>query len=85
MSKKGESCDPKGYFMTIPSGVAYSVIAEAVNRFGVELAEKDITLPGSAKDEIVPRAWVLRGDKESLVKCREFIAVKLKDQLKSFE
>jgi hypothetical protein len=71
--------------MPIPSGVAYSIIAQAVNKFGVELVEKDITLAGSAKDEYVPKAWVLRGDKDALIKSRDFIAIKVQEQLKKFE
>lgn len=85
MSKKEASCSPDSYYMPIPSGVAYSIIAQAVNQFGVELVEKDITLPGSAKDEYVPKAWVLRGNKDSLYKSREFIAKKVQEQLKNFE
>lgn len=85
MRKKDAGCGTGTFYMPIPSGVAYSIIAEAVNRFGVELVEKDITLPGSAKDEIVPRNWVLRGDKAALEKSREFMAMKLQEQLKSFE
>jgi hypothetical protein len=85
MRKKNTSCEPKNFYMPIPSGVAYSIIAEAVNRFGVELVEKDITLPGSAKDEMVPKAWILKGDKSSLEKSREFMAKRIQEQLKSFE
>jgi hypothetical protein len=85
MSKKDASCQPESYIMPIPSGVAYSIIAQACNKFGVELVERDITTVGSAKDEYVPKAWVLKGDKESLSKCRIFIANKVQEQLKSFE
>ena len=85
MSKKDPSCQPESYYMPVPSGVAYSIIAEAVNKFGVELVERDITLPGSAKDEYVPKAWVLKGDKDSLAKSRDFIAMKVQEQLKNFE
>jgi len=85
MKKKDATCEPEKFFMSIPSGVAYSIIAEAVNRFGVELIEKDITLPGSAMDEYVPKAWALKGDKSSLEQSREFIAKKIQEQLKSFE
>ncbi len=85
MRKKDAGCGTDEFFMSIPSGVAYSIIAEAVNRFGVELVEKEITLPGSAMDEIVPKAWALKGNKVSLEKCREFMAKKLQEQLKSFE
>ncbi len=83
--EKGEGSESKCYYMTVPSGVAYSIIAEAVNRFGVDLEEKDITLPGSAKDEFVPKAWILKGSQESLVKAREFMAKKLQEELKRFE
>jgi hypothetical protein len=85
MRKKDASCGAEDFYMSIPSGVAYSIIAEAVNRFGVELVEKDITLPGSAKDEMIPRAWVLKGDKAALEKSKDFMAKKLQEQLKSFE
>jgi hypothetical protein len=85
MRKKDANCEPENFYMPIPSGVAYSIIAEAVNKFGVELVEKDITLPGSAMDEFVPKAWVLKGDKSALEKSREFMAKKIKEQLKSFE
>ncbi len=85
MRKKDASSGNEILYMTIPSGVAYSIIAEAVNKFGVELVEKDVALPGSARDEIVPKAWVLKGDKRSLEKSREFMAQRMKEQLKSFE
>lgn len=85
MSKKDASCQPDSYYMPIPSGVAYSIIAQAVNKFGVELVEKDVTLPGSAKDEYVPKAWVLKGDRDSLEKSRCFIAQKVQEQLRNFE
>lgn len=85
MSKKDSSPQTQSYYMPIPSGVAYSIIAQAVNKFGVELVEKEVTLPGSAKDEYIPKAWVLKGDKEALAKSRDFIAMKIQEQLKSFE
>lgn len=85
MRKKDGGSSTENMYMPIPSGVAYSIIAEAVNRFGVELVEKDITLPGSAMDEIVPKAWALKGDRAALEKSRDFMAKKLQEQLKSFE
>ncbi len=85
MSKKDAKPIPDSFYMPIPSGVAYSIIAQAVNKFGVELVEKDITMPGSAKDEYIPKAWVLRGSQDALCKARDFIAIQVREQLKKFE
>jgi hypothetical protein len=73
------------YYLPIPAGTPYSLLAQAVNKFGVEIVERDIILPGSAQDEIVPKSWVLRGDKKDLEKAKKFIAEKIKEHLKKFE
>jgi hypothetical protein len=82
--KKGEQ-DVEKFIMAIPAGVPYSILAQAVNKFDLELVEKEIVLPGSAGDEIVPKAWVLRGDKEGLGKASEFIAKKILESMRRFE
>lgn len=82
--KKGEP-DIEKFIMPIPAGVPYSILAQAVNKFGIELVEKEVVLPGSAGDEIVPKAWVLRGDKEGLGNAREFIAKKILESMRKFE
>ncbi|MGA2573133.1 MAG: hypothetical protein ABSF36_02845 [Candidatus Methanomethylicaceae archaeon] len=83
--KKKDEPDNEKFIMPIPAGVPYSILAQAVNKFGIELVEKEVVLPGSAGDEIVPKAWVLRGDKEGLGKAREFIAKKILESMRRFE
>ncbi|MEM0286115.1 MAG: hypothetical protein QXW34_03135 [Candidatus Methanomethyliaceae archaeon] len=76
--------EKKKYLMPIPAGTPYSIISEAVNKFGVELTEVPI------KEAMIdngnpPMMWVLKGDYENLVKAKEFIIEKLKEVLKKFE
>ncbi|MBM5805879.1 MAG: hypothetical protein FJZ49_07465 [Candidatus Verstraetearchaeota archaeon] len=75
----------KRFYLPVPAGTPYSLIAEAVNKFNLELVEKDIVLPGSAKDEYVPKGWFLEGEKENLVKAKEYIYQGLKERIKKFE
>jgi hypothetical protein len=82
--KKGEP-DIEKFIMSIPAGVPYSILAQAVNKFDLELIEREIVLPGSAGDEFVPKAWVLRGDKDGLGKASEFIAKKMLESMRRFE
>lgn len=76
--------EKKKYLMPIPAGTPYSIISEAVNKFGVELTE--VPIKGAMMDdEKPPMMWVLRGDYENLVKAKEFIKERLKEVLKKFE
>ena len=77
--------DAKKFYLSVPAGTPYSLIAEAVNKFNLELVEKDIIFPGSAKDEYVPKGWFLEGDKEDLEKAVDFIYLGLKERIKKFE
>lgn len=81
----GNEGQKKKFFMPIPAGTPYSIIAEATHRFKVELVEKPVQVPSSVEVEGVPMAWVLEGEREKLVKAREFIYEKLKETLKKFE
>lgn len=81
----GNEDQKKTFFMPIPAGTPYSIIAEATHRFRVELVEKTVQVPSSVEGEGVPMAWILEGDKEELIKAREFIREKLKETLKKFE
>lgn len=86
MSGEGEKeGEAKTYYLPIPAGTPYSVIAEAVNKFGVELAEKEVVVPGIGENEAAPMAWVLTGSKESLEKAQEFIIKKMIEVLERFK
>ncbi|MBC7120238.1 MAG: hypothetical protein H5T33_01460 [Candidatus Methanosuratus sp.] len=81
MSEEGEE---RQYYMPIPAGTPYSVIAEAANRFGVELTEKEVIVPGIGENEAAPLAWVLVGSRENLEKAHEFIVKKMTEMLEKF-
>lgn len=76
--------EEKQYYMPIPAGTPYSVIAEAVNRFGVELTEKEVIVPGIGENETAPLTWVLVGSRENLEKAHEFIVRKMTEMLERF-
>ena len=82
--KAPEAKEEKQYYMPIPAGTPYSVIAEAVNRFGVELTEKEVIVPGIGENEAAPLAWVLVGSKENLERAHEFIVKKMAEMLERF-
>jgi hypothetical protein len=73
------------FYLPVPAGTPYSLIAEAVNKFNLELVEKDIIFPGSAKDEYVPKGWFLEGNKKDLEKALDYIFQGLKERIKKFE
>jgi len=75
----------KSFFMPIPAGTPYSIIAEATHRFNVELSEKPVQTPSPVDEERAPMVWVLVGDKEELMKAKAFIYGKLKEVLRKFE
>ncbi len=75
----------KSFFMPIPPGTPYSIIAEATHRFKVELSEKPIKAPSPVEGDSIPMAWVLTGDREELIKAKAFIYEKLKETLKYYE
>jgi len=77
--------DAKKFYLPVPAGTPYSLIAQAVNKFNLELVEKDLVFPGSAKDEYVPKGWFLEGDKEDLEKAVDYIYQGLKERIKKFE
>jgi hypothetical protein len=89
MSKRDSSntdkIEPDKYYLPIPAGTPYTLLAQAVNKFNVEIVEKDIILPGSAQDEIIPKSWVLRGEKKDLEEAKGFIMEKMKEHFKRFE
>ncbi|MDI9644025.1 MAG: hypothetical protein QFX35_02255 [Candidatus Verstraetearchaeota archaeon] len=72
------------YCLPVPAGTPYSVIAEAVNTFGVELREREVRVPGIGENEAAPMAWILVGSRESLEKAQEFIVKKMNEMLKRF-
>jgi hypothetical protein len=78
--KKGKIC-----YRAIPPGTPYSVLAEATNRFNVELAEKEVMIPEVADSNVTPRAWILKGEKEELMKAEEFIYNKMLKMLEKFK
>ncbi|MEJ5293176.1 MAG: hypothetical protein WHS82_06225 [Candidatus Methanosuratincola sp.] len=82
--KGPEIKEEKQYYMPIPAGTPYSVIAEAVNRFGVELTEKEVIVPGIGENEAAPLAWALVGSKENLERAHEFIVKKMTEMLDRF-
>lgn len=82
MSNKQEK---ESFFMPIPAGTPYSIIAEATHKFRVELVEKPIQVPPSAEMDMVPMGWVLVGEREELIKAKEFIYERLREVLKKFE
>jgi len=75
----------KETLMPIPAGTPYSILAQAANKFDLELIEKDIVFPGSAQDEIVPKGWFLQGKQKDLEAARAFIIQKMKEHMKRFE
>jgi hypothetical protein len=75
----------KKYLMPIPAGTPYSVIAEAVNKFNLEIVEVPVKEAMVEEGEKPPMMWVLKGEKEDLMKAREFICERLKEKLKEFE
>jgi hypothetical protein len=77
--------EKKSFFMPIPAGTPYSIIAEATHKFKVELAEKPIQTPSAVEGDAIPMAWVLVGDKDELIRAKAFICEKLKEVLKKFE
>jgi len=83
MSSKDES-DGKLCYMPIPAGTPYSVIAEATNKFSVELSERDLMTPENADGTMTPKAWILRGEKEKLLKAKEFIISRMNEMLERF-
>ncbi|MDH7555529.1 MAG: hypothetical protein ACQXXL_03135 [Candidatus Methanosuratincola sp.] len=76
--------DEKQYYMPIPAGTPYSVIAEAVNKFGIELTEKEVIVPGIGENEAAPLTWVLVGSRDRLEKAHEFIVRKMTEMLDRF-
>ncbi|MCQ8891927.1 MAG: hypothetical protein NQU41_00930 [Candidatus Methanosuratincola sp.] len=78
------SGEEKQYYMPIPAGTPYSVIAEAVNRFGIELSEKEVIVPGIGENEAAPLSWVLVGSRDRLEKAHEFIVKKMTEMLEKF-
>lgn len=85
--EKGGNVTPEEetYYLPIPAGTPYSVIAQAVNTFGVELEEKEVMMPGIGENEAAPTAWVLVGSREELEKAQEFIAKKMIEMLERFK
>lgn len=77
--------DSKKILMPVPAGTPYSLLSLAVNKFDVELIEKEVILPGSAMDEYIPKGWYLQGERKNLDAAKEFIMSKLRERLKKFE
>ncbi len=73
------------YLMPIPAGTPYSIIAEVISKFNLELVEMPVKEAMVEEGESPPMMWVLKGEKEDLMKAKEFICEKLKEKLKKFE
>jgi hypothetical protein len=86
-SEKDSKSDKKGkkILLPVPPGTPYTILAQAVNKFNLEIVEKDVILPGSAMDEYIPKGWYLEGEKKDLDMAREFIFQKIKERVKKLE
>ncbi|MCS7097959.1 MAG: hypothetical protein NZ922_03150 [Candidatus Methanomethyliaceae archaeon] len=76
--------EERKYLMPIPAGTPYSIIAEAVNKFGIEIVEVPIK-EAMLNNENPPMMWALKGNYENLIKAKEFIRKRLEEVLKKFE
>ncbi len=77
--------DNKSFYFPVPAGTPYSIIAEAVNRFDVELADKEVNIPEMSDSPMMPKTWIIKGEKDELVKAREFIIKKMGEMLEKFK
>ncbi len=73
------------FYFPIPAGTPYSVIAEAVNKFGVELTDKEVNIPEMADSPMMPKSWVIKGEKDQLIRAREYIVKKMEEMLEKFK
>ncbi len=73
------------FYFPVPAGTPYSVIAEAVNRFSVELADQEVSIPEMSDSPTMPKSWVIKGEKDNLIKAREFIIKKMEEMLERFK
>lgn len=84
MEKKENQVTSTFYF-PVPAGTPYSIIAEAVNRFDVELADREVSVPEMSDSPTMPKSWVIKGEKDNLIKAREFIISKMEEMLERFK
>lgn len=86
-SKTASNSDQKvkKILMPVPPGTPYTILAQAVNKFKLEIVEKDVILPGSAMDEYIPKGWYIEGERKDLDLAKEFITQKIKERMKRLE
>lgn len=77
--------ESKKCYMPIPAGTPYSILSEAAVMFDLELVEKEVEIPGSAEAEMLPKIWALSGERENLLKAKEYIIKKLDKKLERFK
>jgi sugar-specific transcriptional regulator TrmB len=77
--------DGKTFYFPVPAGTPYSIIAEAVNKFEVELADKEVNIPEMSDSPTMPKSWVIKGEKDQLIKAREHIIKKMEEMLEKFK
>jgi len=77
--------DGKTFYFPVPAGTPYSIIAEAVNKFEVELANKEVNIPEMSDSPTMPKSWVIKGEKDQLIKAREHIIKKMEEMLEKFK
>lgn len=80
--RKGEKGE---YYFPIPAGTPYSVIAEATHKYNVQLTEREMQTPEGAGNVVLPKIWVLTGEKKSLVSAKNFIVKRMQEMLQKFE
>lgn len=81
-SRKGEK---KDFYFPIPAGTPYSVIAEATHKYNVQLTEREMQTPEGAGNVVLPKIWVLTGNKKSLLSAKAFIVKRMEEMLQKFE
>jgi len=77
--------DGKTFYFPVPAGTPYSIIAEPVNKFEVELANKEVNIPEMSDSPTMPKSWVIKGEKDQLIKAREHIIKKMEEMLEKFK
>ena len=73
------------YYMAVPPGTPYSIMAEAAKKLNLTVEELEMTLPQTDDELYVsPRTLVLKGSKKNLLRAKEFIREKLEERIRIF-
>ena len=56
-----------------------------MNKFDVELADKEVNIPEMSDSPTMPKSSVIKGEKDQLIKAREHIIKKMEEMLEKFK